>query len=243
MNIDIDMDKIEEMFSTDSMMSWHKKRQEFNEKFYEEKRYLTTIEKIVDKEIDSDEYKGDWNFEIDEMFSFLFDNAYKIQPFCEEIAIKYKDKFISLFEIHGQGCYRRIETLEEKPEVYVEFKDIVKYHETGEKPYGCYVMEILDRGFEMIDIATDKLYVYIDGEEIDLIDVRSYLYNNLKNMYGGIHKKEKTIYEKCSRDNVMKVVDRALDTIETALGSSSVYVDGSKIDLDEVRDYVEKNLE
>lgn len=39
---------------------------------------------------------------------------------------------------------------------------------------------------------------------------------------------------------MMKVVDRALDTIETALGSSSVYVDGSKIDLDEVRDYVEK---
>ncbi len=26
MNIDIDMDKIEEMFSTDSMMTWHKKK-------------------------------------------------------------------------------------------------------------------------------------------------------------------------------------------------------------------------
>ena len=230
----------------DSLLKWHEERQKFNENFYKEKKYLTAIEKIVDKEINSDEeYRGNWDSEIDEMFSFLFNNAYKIQPFCEEIAIKYKDKFISLFEIHGQGCYRRIELLKEEPEVYVKFEDIVRYYETKKKPYGCYMLEIIDRGLDMIDIATSGHYVYIDEKEIDLNNVRNYIYKNLKNIPDKTYEREEEeveTEEKCSRDDVINVVDRALDTIATALGSYSVYIDEDKIDLDEVKDYVNKNL-
>lgn len=97
----------------------------------------------------------------------------------------------------------------------------------------------------MIDIATNGLYLSINEKEIDLNNVRNYIYKNLKKIPDKTYERkedETETEEKCSRDDVINVVDRALDTISTALGNYSIYIDGDKINFDEVRDYVSKNL-
>lgn len=163
-----------------SILDWYEKREEFRKKFYEEKRYLSVIDSITGTCLDNDDYEGNWTDEIDEMFDFLFDNAYKIMPFEEEVVIKYKDKLISLFEIHGQGCFRRISEVEDEPKFHVNFEDIVKYYELNEKPYKSYVLEIINRALNAFEVMLDSDTIDLDGQKVNLNDIRIYIEENLK---------------------------------------------------------------
>mgnify|MGYP000863931258 CR=1 FL=1 len=163
-----------------NILDWYEEKERFRKEFYDKRKYLTTIEDIVGVCIHNDDYEDIWTDEIDELFSFLFDNAYKIMPFKEKIIIKYKDKFISLFEIHGQGCFRSIDKVDKVPKKYVNFEDIVKYHEIKEKPYRSYVMEIINRALNTLKIALDSETIDLGGNRIKLDEVRKYLDENLK---------------------------------------------------------------
>ena len=52
------------------------------------KKNLKSIEDIVGTDINNDDYEGNWTDEIDEIFSFLYYDAYDIMPFEEEVIIK-----------------------------------------------------------------------------------------------------------------------------------------------------------
>lgn len=157
-------------------LSWYIKREALREDFYKRKKYLSLIDDIVGVNIDNDGYCDDrWNNEIDEMFDFLFDNAYKIMPFQDEIVISYKDKYVSLFEMHGQGCFRRISEVIEEPSKYISFSDIVRYYEFKEKPYKSYVSEIVDRALSTLKVANNSDCIVIDNTEINIDEVKDYI--------------------------------------------------------------------
>lgn len=109
----------------------------FNEKreFVDNKEYLNVIKDIIEKgDINSDCNDGDnqWKGEFDLLFDFLYDNASSISVFDEEhynpIYVKYENKLIELFEIHGQGCYRRIRVLNDEGLIkyHTDFEDIIE---------------------------------------------------------------------------------------------------------------------
>lgn len=157
-------------------MKYYERIEKFREKFYNEKMYLE-IEKIINKDINNDDYKEDteWTDNVDEMFSFLFDYAFDIMPFEEEVNIRHNDEYINLFEMHGQGCFRSISTLDEIPDEYVNFSDIVRFYETKEKPFKSHVLEVVNKSLDVLEIAMEG----IDGASTDIDKIREYVINNL----------------------------------------------------------------
>lgn len=131
--------------SIKEITEWYEEKEKFKKEFYNRKKYLTIIDKVFNKYMDND--NESWDFDVDELFSFLYDNVLSLsadidEEDFEEVFIKYKEKYLKLFEIHGQGCFRSISTTTEEPEAYIKYEDIIKYYETKEKPYRTYIMEI-----------------------------------------------------------------------------------------------------
>lgn len=159
------------------IVEYHRKRERKRRKFYEEKKYLNLIDTLMNRDIDSDDYRepSEWTNEIDEMFSFLYDNAYALLPFDEEVVVRHNNAFISLFEMHGQGCYRRISKVKKEPREYVLFDDIVRYFEAGEKPYKNKVLETINQALDTLEVALKG----VDNNYLDVDDVREYIKENL----------------------------------------------------------------
>lgn len=149
-------------------------------RFLESKGYYLMINNIFDEvsvrgNIDSDDPEDVWTNEVDIMFDFLFYNAGKILPFEEEAFIEYKGNFICLYEMHGQGTLRGIQRVQTRPRKFAEFKDIVRYHEFGKRPFKSYVIETINRSLSALRGALDSDYIAIGEEKIEIERVREYI--------------------------------------------------------------------
>lgn len=157
------------------------KIRKIEEEFINKKKYINVIEEVLNKNIDTDPYEEPkvWTEDVDLLFNFLYDNACEIsilgQDFDGTIYIKYKDKYISLFEIHGQGCYRRISTLDNKPVDFINFDDIVAYVENGIKPERVKILELVNLALDSMGFISEGLNL-----DIDIEYVKQYLRENLE---------------------------------------------------------------
>lgn len=158
---------------------WYEEREKFNGKFYSEKMYLTSIERFLELN-HANNAEVTWDFEIDELFSFLFNNANQLHSFEDTIVIKYKETYIELFEIHGQGCFRNVNTPVEETLECVCFNDIVKYFETNEKPFKSYAMSVVSRALDTLEYAFNEDSINVDEKVIKFDDIKKYLLKNLK---------------------------------------------------------------
>lgn len=165
----------------EDVLKYYRERELKEDEFYRDKRYLTLIEDMIDNNINSDDYlePKKWTGDIDNMFSFLYNNAQYVgvlgEDFDGTLNVKYKESYISLFEMHGQGCFRSIETLRDKPENYVLFNDIVEFVETGVKPVRTQVLDVVNLSLDSLEAISDGLEL-----EIDIKSIRNYLSINLK---------------------------------------------------------------
>jgi len=156
------------------IMRYYREREKIAEKFYDEKKYNELILKIIDKDNDSE----NWDIEDDIMFSFLFGKAEELAGIEEEVNIRYEDKVINLFEIHGQGCYRRFKIID-SADYCIDYEDLVEFHETGKKPLKYTVLDILDRAFDTLSCAHNSEVIEINGQKINLEEVKYYIINKI----------------------------------------------------------------
>ena len=164
-----------------NIYSWYEERCEVTKKFYEEKKYLTAIDKVVDEYIDIENQK--WDSEIDELFNFLYKKAFELSltlDDTEDIYIKHNDKYIRLFEMHGQGCYKSIGIVSDEPKTFVSYEDIINYHETGKKPYKVNVIAVINRGLDTLETALNSDKINIENETLSFFEIKKYLIENLK---------------------------------------------------------------
>lgn len=150
--------------------------------FIDEKKYLELIDFLIDNELDNNHYQEPqlWTNEIDMMFDFLYSNAQALEVFNDdwdgELLIKYEDKYISLYEIHGQDCYRRIASaIRSHPVNCVNFDDIVKFVEEGVKPIRTQVLQVANMALNSLEVISSQLNL-----SIDIYEIKEYLINNLK---------------------------------------------------------------
>lgn len=148
------------------------------EEFYECRKYLVLIDDFMCQDISNQDYYSEedkWTEDIDMMFSFLYENANELMLFNDEtVFVEHKGQYLELFEIHGQGCFRRICPLKETPQVSVKFEDIVKLEEYNQKPIKSDVLKL-------VNIALDSLGTVSKGLDIniDIDTVKDYLRLNL----------------------------------------------------------------
>lgn len=172
---------IKELVATIS--SRYEERDKYSEKFYKEKLYSKAIDKIGDKYIDTE--CDNWDCEMDELFNFLYNNAFQLitqlnEEDFEDIYVKYQDDYIRIFEMHGQGCYRLIEKTSVKPTAYVKYEDIVIYCEEGIRPYKANIMDVLMRSLDTLETALSSDEIKIENETLQFSEIKKYLINNLK---------------------------------------------------------------
>lgn len=158
--------------NTKSIISHYENRAKFKDEFYKDKKHLTGLDGIT-KYIDNQSYGDVWSDEMDELFSFLYDNGGQVDFFNDEdtINIKYKDKYYSLCEMQGQGCYRSFNILEDEPDSYINFKDIVNYHDFKKLPYNINVLQLIYRGFSAIKAVNGENCIELNYEKFNLDDV------------------------------------------------------------------------
>lgn len=121
-----------------------------------------------------------WTDDIVLVYDFLYDNAESIHHFIgDDVIIKYKDIYITLFEMHGQGCFQSITIDKEEKYDYVPFNHIEHYVETGEKPMRYHALETIDKGLNAIRAIQGDMIEPSDVN-IDLNDIWIYLLENLK---------------------------------------------------------------
>lgn len=162
-----------------SAVEYLEKIEKEKKEFHEQKRYKN-IDLLLGKDINTDDYNNDdWTDSVDEIFSFLYEKAYELVPFDKEVIIKYKDEYISLYEIHGQGCYRSVNSASEEDCLRInciEYEDIISYYKTGKKPIKNKVVEVTHHALDLLEIA-------LKGTDNDFIDIKmakDYISKNLK---------------------------------------------------------------
>lgn len=158
---------------TKSIINHYENMAKIRDEFYNNKRYVTGLDRITGY-IDNQSYDDDvWNDDIDELFDFLYDNGGQVDFFNNEntINIKYNNKYYSLCQMHGQGCYRSFDILEEKPDSYIDFEDIIIYYNFSKLPYNVSVLQLIYRGFESIKVTHGSTYIEINGERFNLDEV------------------------------------------------------------------------
>lgn len=161
----------------------YKLKEEKKQSFIKNKEYLTQIELVLDKDR-CNEDRELWTDETDLLFSFLYDHAEEIclcEEYSESFFIKYKNTYLELFEIHGQGCFRSITIANDTPPNYVSFDDIVTYEETGKEPYKNTVLKIVERSLKTLAYATQNDYIEEDGDYLSVDKILKYLNKNLWN--------------------------------------------------------------
>lgn len=140
----------------------------FKENFYKNKKHLTLLS-TIDSQIHN---QGDpnWNEDIDELFSFLYDNGNQLDFYSDsdDMYIKHGNMFYELQNIHGQGTYCSIKPIDIEPEHFVLFADIVKYYETGKKPLNINLIEVVLRGLSAVEAVNGSSRIEINNEYVDI---------------------------------------------------------------------------
>lgn len=129
-------------------------------------------------QLDSTNHKT-WSNDIELTFDLLRENALETHHFnTDTVVVKYDDIFITLSELHGQGCFQFINVSKELQEDFVDFDDLKKYMSSGIKPTKYYVLDIIEKGLNAVE-AIQGSTIIIDSQEVQLDDVWSYLLKNL----------------------------------------------------------------
>lgn len=160
----------------DNIIEAYNKRTQEIDNFYKCKKYMVLIDDLMEQEINNQDYSepDKWTTEIDTMFDFLFDNAAELIDFEDEVVIEHKGKYLELFEMHGQGCFKRICPVK-KPNEFVSFKDIVCFEEFKKKPMKSEVLNIVNLALESMEVMSNGFEM-----DIDFNQVKDYLRLNLK---------------------------------------------------------------
>lgn len=138
-------------------------------------------EELEDKDsIQIDSVQDDvWNDSIQLMFDFMYSNANKVyHSVSNVVAVEYQGMFITLSEMHGQGCFQYIHVSYKEPPEYVRFDEIREYLLNDIKPMRYYTLDIVERGLMAVE-AIDSNVVTVDGQIVHIDDVWEYLLKNL----------------------------------------------------------------
>ena len=139
---------------------YEKKQGEYDD-FVREGKYVEILEEIIrkGKQIDNDSYAepNPWTADVEMLFDFIFNSAHEMRKFDTDVFIKYKDKYISFFEIHGQGCYQSISIHNECEGIYINFQDIISYQKTGQMPYKYEALNLIHKAIDALKVAVDGL--------------------------------------------------------------------------------------
>lgn len=156
------------------VMNEIKKKEEM---FLSSGKYKEVIEYLLNENID-DSKEEVWNEDVDLFFTCMYDKALEVVgPYDKEeysISIKYKDKFIELYEVYGQGSYRTIQTLDKAPENYVYFEDIVNFIDNGEVPERTRVLDLVNIALDSMSLVLREV-----DSDVDIDSVKTYISNNL----------------------------------------------------------------
>ena len=173
------------MKAISEVLSRYEQRELDEKEFIEQKKYLSLIDKIVDKRLDNQDYQepSRWTEEIDILFDFLYDGALQLiiksLNFDDEVVISYKSNLISLVEMHGQGCFKCIQPVTnpadmECPEYLVDFDDIVNYCKNGYIPMRTKILKTVFVALDSFKVVTEHYNTSVDIDEI-----KEYLQENL----------------------------------------------------------------
>ena len=140
----------------------------FKENFYKDEKHLTLLSTI--KSHTHNQGDPNWDEDIDELFSFLYDNGNQLDFYSDsdDMYIKYDDMFYELQNMHGQGTYCSIEPINTEPEHFILLEDIVKYYETGKKPLHINLIEVVLKGLSAVKAVNGSSRIEINNEYMDI---------------------------------------------------------------------------